>query len=316
MKSKKEVRSLLEKSHLEIFKNQKNHEAVSFNCEDCGKHTTKTLRSLRKNFNLCCPGCSRKRFYMKNYGVPNVSCLQEIKKKKEETCKKNYGCKNPSQSKIVKKRRDETMEKLYGSSNYFSSENFKNDLEIFQEKAKQTNLKRWGSEYYSSSKFFKEDEKIMRKRRKTNLKRYGKEHIFQLERVRCIHFGSYKYNDFYFDSSWELALWIYAKDHNEEIEREPCFFEYEFKGKIHRYFPDFKYKGKLIEIKGQQFVKENGEWQNPFDHSRDDLVEAKHQCVLKNGVEIFWEKDMQLFLNYCENQYGKGFLKSFAKKKE
>lgn len=41
----------------------------------------------------------------------------------------------------------------------------------------------------------------------------------------------YLYQNQHFDSSWELALWIYAKDHNEEIEREPCCFEYEFEGK-------------------------------------------------------------------------------------
>lgn len=304
MKSKKAVRSLLEKSHLEILKIKKDCEVVNFNCEDCGKYTSKTIRSLCKNFNLCCQGCSRKRFYMKNFGVPNVSCLQEVKKKKEETCKKNYGCENPSQSEIVKKKRDETMEKLYGSSNYFSSENFKKDLKIFQEKAKQTNLKKYGEEYYSSSKFFKENKEIQEKRRETNLKRYGKDYV---------HY-TYKYFDFTFDSSWELALWIYAKDHNEEIEREPCFFEYEFEGKKHRYFPDFKYKGKLIEIKGSQFVKEDGTWQSPFDHTQDELFEAKHQCALQNGVEILSRKNILPFLNYCENHYGENFLKSFFAK--
>jgi hypothetical protein len=314
MKSKKEVRSLLEKSHLEIFKNQKDYEAVNFNCEDCGKYISKTIRSLCRNFNLCCQGCSRKRFYMENFGVPNVSCLQEVKKKKKETCKKNYGCENPSQSEIVKKKRDETMEKLYGSPNYFSSKNFKKDLEIFQEKAKQTNLKNWGFEFYQSSPNFKNNDQIKQKRENTNLKKYGVKSILQLERIRNVHFGRYKYEEVSFDSSWELALWIYARDHNEEIEREPCFFEYEFEGKTHRYFPDFRYKGKLIEIKGDQFVKEDGTWQNPFDHSQDEKYELKHQCALKNWVEIFQEKDILPFLNYCENHYGENFLKSlFAK---
>jgi hypothetical protein len=30
--------------------------------------------------------------------------------------------------------------------------------------------------------------------------------------------------------------------------------------------------------------------QNPFDHSQDAAYEAKHQCLLKNGVEI-WSSD-------------------------
>jgi hypothetical protein len=38
------------------------------------------------------------------YGVDNVSKLQDVKLKKEETCMKNYGVKNPSQNKNISKK--------------------------------------------------------------------------------------------------------------------------------------------------------------------------------------------------------------------
>lgn len=53
-----------------------------------------------------------------------------------------------------------------------------------------------------------------------------------------------------FDSSWELAIWIYCKDHNISIEHNPCTFVYEYDGKQHLYLVDFRINGKLVEVKG------------------------------------------------------------------
>jgi hypothetical protein len=68
----------------------------------------------------------------------------------------------------------------------------------------------------------------------------------------------YYYDNYYFDSLPELALYLYAKANNEEITRLPCKFSYKVEGKKYNYHPDFKYKGKLIEIKGDQFLAEDG----------------------------------------------------------
>ena len=48
--------------------------------------------------------------------------------------------------------------------------------------------------------------------------------------------------------------------------------------------PDFKVDNKYIELKGDQFLKSDGTWQCPFDHSLDAIYEAKHQCLIKNNV--------------------------------
>ena len=204
--------------------------------------------------------------------------------KSKQTNLKKRGIENPF---LDKEKIKAAMKEKYGVE-------FISQLEFTKEKIKATKRERYGDENYTN----------LEKQKQTLYEKYG-----------MFHAPSFKflYEGLSFDSKWELAIWIYAKDHNEEIEREPCCFEYEFEDKKHKYFPDFKYKGKLIEIKGNQFVKENGEWQNPFDHTQDDLFEAKHQCVLKNGVEIFGEKEIQFALDYVNEKYTKAFLGLFRK---
>lgn len=50
----------------------------------------------------------------------------------------------------------------------------------------------------------------------------------------------------------------------------------------------------LVEVKGDQFFKEDGTMQNPYDHTQDDLYEAKHQCMIDNNVYIFTSNDIKI----------------------
>lgn len=311
---------------------------VVLKCVKCGKEVVTRLKVAIKNEGLC-RTCKTKKTNLERYGTENINALQSKKEKTKETCKKKYGVENPFQTEKVKE-----ISREWASSKEFSEKlkeswktKTKEDIAKRYEKSKQTNLKKrgienpfldkekikeaikekYGVEFVSQLEFIKEKIKA------TKRERYGDENFVNLEKQKqtlykkygMFHAPSFKflYEGLSFDSKWELALWIYAKEHNEEIEREPCFFEYEFNGVIHKYFPDFRYKGELIEIKGPQFVKENGAWQNPFDHSQDELFEAKHQCILKNGVEIFGEKDVQKFLDYVNERYTKDFLELFRK---
>lgn len=160
-----------------------------------------------------------------------------------------------------------------------------------QEQTKQTNLDRYGVEYTFQVDDFKE------KSKQTWFENYGMYHAPR---------KLYYYENYYFDSLPELALYLYAKDNNEEITRLPCKFSYKVEGKKYNYHPDFKYNGKLIEIKGDQFLAEDGTWQNPYDHSLDHLMEAKRQCALKNKVEIWYQEDYSIYLEWFKN---KGYKK-------
>lgn len=148
--------------------------------------------------------------------------------------------------------------------------------------------------------------------------RFGCNSSYELKihRFSCNRF--YKYDEVLFDSSWELALWIYARDHNEEIEREPCCFEYEYNGKVHKYFPDFRYKGKLIEIKPKAAFNEKGELINFWDKTLlgSLKMKIKQKTALDNNV-IFWtQDDIRFALEYVKSNYGESFLRRFKYEKK
>ena len=59
------------------------------------------------------------------------------------------------------------------------------------------------------------------------------------------------YDGIYFDSTYELAYYIYCKNNNIDIKR--CNEKYQYKntkGEKRFYYPDFRVNGELVEIKG------------------------------------------------------------------
>ena len=58
------------------------------------------------------------------------------------------------------------------------------------------------------------------------------------------------------------------------------------------YQPDFLIDGQLYEVKGDQFF-EGDKMINPYDRNQDGLYEAKHQCMLNNGVIILKVEDIK-----------------------
>lgn len=123
---------------------------------------------------------------------------------------------------------------------------------------------------------------------------------------------TYKYNDIVFDSSWELAVWIYHIENNIHIERQPVQLKYEKNGSTHTYLPDFMINGKLVEVKGDQMFDKDG---NPIFNNKHPWKE-KYQCMLDNNVLIWRYKDVKFFLDYAAQKYGKDYLKQFRVKRK
>ncbi len=105
------------------------------------------------------------------------------------------------------------------------------------------------------------------------------------------------YNGVYFDSIWELNVYKYCIKNNISIIREPISIEYIFNNKTLSAYPDFLIKNTLVEIKGNQFVKQDGTWINPYAKEDSGAMEAKHQALLKANVKIWYEKDVNDFLS-------------------
>ena len=157
----------------------------------------------------------------------------------------------------------------------------------FGEQYKNTMLNNYGVEHYSKTPEYSI------KCKNTNLIRYGTESYAQTSEFLKFHKKRVEYDGLTFDSSWEVIVYKYCKKHNKEFEYQPNIqLEYEYDNKKHYYQPDFLIDGQLYEVKGDQFF-EGDKMINPYDRNQDGLYEAKHQCMLNNGVIILKVEDIK-----------------------
>lgn len=188
-----------------------------------------------------------------------------------------------------KQKRKNTNLERYGVENVLSSSEIRS-------KAKKTMKAKYGQDEIFKTDHFKTEYK------KNSLAKYGVEHPMQSKTARQRR-KYYMYDDQLFDSSWELAIYIWHKNHNINIIREPCTFEYvglDFKK--HMYFPDFQINNQIIEVKGNQYLKENGKLKD----------EAKQICIDDHNVIIWSYNDVKPYISYCEELFNdKYWYKAF-----
>lgn len=254
---------------------------------------------------------------LKKYGFEYPMQREYIKEKSKETCLEKYGTEIITQSKFFKEKSKETCLEKYGveyalQSNEVREKGKQTKIEKYKdknynnrEKAKQNMLKTYGVAYSTQSP------KLQEKRKTTCLKKYGVDSFSKTSDFSKKRKSKYYLNNQYFDSKPELSFYIWAKDQGLNIIRNIDSFSYIYQNKEHKYFPDFKIDGNYYEIKGNQFLKEDGTWQNPFDPTQDALFETKHQCLIKNGVKILYSKEYQKYLNYINQKYGSKYLDQF-----
>ena len=97
------------------------------------------------------------------------------------------------------------------------------------------------------------------------------------------------YKGFYCASTYELAFIIYCLDNKINIQKCPYYYNYEYKGENHRYYPDFIIDGVIYEIKGY--------W--------TELVDIKTKSVNDRLIKVLYKKDMQHIFDYIYTKYGK-----------
>lgn len=283
-----------------------NSERIAYHCEnpDCTYHNQWFKMDLAKKDRigeyikfgkLLCENC---RFKL-NYNAKHA--IEERRK----TFQEHWGTDHFMKNEEFKKDYFDNLEKKYGKG-------VKSTLTLPEVKVKtaDTNLSKFGVIHPSSNV------EIAKKISNTQLS-FSTE---KKERIASNRVRKYIYYGQMFDSSWEIALWIYAKDHNIPIYRCPFIFRFKYKDKTFTYNPDFLYNNIIIEIKGDQFINENGklylpyrqkEWTDEQYEYMCGLYEAKYQCMLINNVNIWFKKDIMFALNYIYFTYGKDYLKQF-----
>lgn len=215
------------------------------------------------------------------YGVENVFQAEEIKEKIKQQNIELYGVENSHQRPEVIEKTKQTNLRQYGNTCTVQAPSIR-------EKVIQTNLEKYNSDNIFASECGKQ------KIKSTNLKKYGVENPQQNREIQKKTLSHYKYDGLNFDSSWELAVFIYCVDNNIPIIRLPVRFEYYDKNnKKHYYFPDFLINNKLVEIKGPQYLDENNQLKN----------KDKQKCMDNNNVNMWTTDEVLPYLNYCINKF-------------
>lgn len=272
----------------EQFDTIKNNTRIKYFCQKCGKECEVKIRAdVRwRNRRLLCNRCNQIVSNREKYGTDFPNQCDYVFNKRKKTCKEKYGVEFIVQTKDFKKQRADSLTERFGDSNIH------NCPEIMK-KIEETNLKNLGVK----SPF--ESNEIQKKCEKSNLDNNGY--------IRPTRPPKYKFNDITFDSSWELAFYVYHYKNGNDIKREPCTIDYTFNGKTHKYYPDFEVNGQLYEIKGDQFIK-NGKMYNIYKNEVNELAEAKRRCAIEHNVKFIFKKEIKPYLDWIKANLGSTFL--------
>lgn len=201
----------------------------------------------------------------------------------EEYYKKVIETRDNVSDKIKKERVNKarkTREDRYGKGAWISNETI--------EQTKHTKKERYGSENYNNRE----------QSTKTCIDKYGQTYPFQ---------HKYTYDEKFFDSSWEIAYYIWLKDHNIPFEFQPSIKDtnlyYTWNGKERPYYVDFIVNGEYVEIKNDLLYKKML-IENTQEHAKLQLMKEKHVIIMRN-------KDISPYLKYIDLKYGKDYLKQF-----
>lgn len=286
-------------------------------CPICGKKFTKCKAAAIRS--SLCRSCSTKETYKKNEGS-----LERALEKRKLTCLKKYGVDNIAKDSTIKEKEAQTHFKNYGVRRPLQRK------EVYQKAAKKAHtveakknriknsLEKYGEIHYMKNKDFLE------KFQKNFLAKTGYDNpLHNPETVQKIidKYGrigavkGYIYSDIHFDSSWELAYYIWLVDHKKQFVFHPNF-PLEYIGddsKPHLYFPDFLVEGKFYELKGTQFFNENDE---PFNMYTKKFWWEKYKALEAANITILKKKDIDQYLIYIKNTYGKNYLQQFRAKEK
>lgn len=272
-------------------------------CAVCGKPTSWRGSS----YLLCCSNKCGTRYskdkrqatMLEKYGAKTTLESKELRSKMEHTCEEKYDTKNPGSfgGQIF----ENAMQSKYGVKSFLSTFTPEQRTEF----GKLSHTKE-AEEKYKNSMTMK----------------YGVEHPSLSEEIFKKMRRKYTFDNKTFDSSCELAYYIWLKDHNMNFEYQPnIVFDFEFDNEIKHYRPDFRVGSDIIEVKGLQFFENkdiNSKMCCPYHYDTDTeediaqrnaLYEAKHQCMLQNHVKII--TDYSEYENYVNEKYTKDFVNLF-----
>lgn len=168
-----------------------------------------------------------------------------------------------------------------------------------KEKIKQTNLKKYGTKYPLQSNEVKD------KLKQTNLNKYGVENVYQSKEIRSKIVINQKnsistIDNSKFDSTYERDLYDFCLRNNIEIEDKQIPIKFNYNGKQHITFIDFKIDGYLIECKGSHLLD------GLFDYNLPVPIEKKLEIYRENHVILVTDKEGSKVIPKQESENSNG----------
>lgn len=226
--------------------------------------------------------------------ITNISQIREIKQKVKETAQLKYGVNNNF---LVA---DDTglLKRMWTCMNKYHVFSPLQNADI-QQKLKNTCLTKYG---YANPTQCPE---IREKSKATNLVIYGVEYPIQAIAIQHKSRAKYHYDGLPFDSSWEIAYYIYLRDHHVRFKYHATTFAYysPTDNKWHVYECDFTlFNHTYVEIKG-------GHLYNEMLNDKTSKNYYKYLCMVQHNVHII--TDPSKYITYVNRNYGSKYLRQF-----
>ena len=245
--------------------------------ESNAAHRDETMAKIRKTM-------------IERYGAAVPRQVPELREKIDKTMVERYGVVNPSHSKVIR----EKISKI-------------NSSEEVKAKYKATSIAHFGTEYpaqnpdspnawgnikdkfeatmieqYGVKSPFMVPE-CREKAKQTNLTRYGYEYVSQSPEVHRRQWhnrqGIHGCDGIPLDSTWERTVYNFWKSLGLVVERN-IPIEFEYQGKKHITFIDFRVNGILYEVKGNHFLTGGVEENSNFPMAVKLDVYRSHNVVI------------------------------------
>ena len=265
-------------------------------------NTIEEMKDLRRGirYKSTCPICKKE--YVRSF-KEHCYYLECTNCKKIQTVQEHYGVDNPAQSRPIMDKIKNTNLQRYGNTCSVQGGSAR-------EKAKQTFLSKYGVENPLCN------ESIQQKCRDTIKEKYGVDCAIKVnngyersKKTRLEKYGpsmgyqkQFRYDNLLFDSKWELDYYIYMRDFNHDIKKEPVALEYYVDGKLKHYYPDFEVDGKLVEIKSFYWIKQQ---------QLQEGGKEKFECIKQHNIEIISNDKIQYYIDYVASTYGKDYENQF-----
>ena len=258
---------------------------VQYHCKLCNAVVISQIRYIT---GLVCIKCKRRWGNLRAFGDENPFQNIAIKEQIYRTNEQKYGHKYYSQTDEFAEQYAATCLSKFGASHWLSTS-------AHREKVQKTNLLRYGAAFQTQRVDFQ------RIYADACLNKYGVRHASQVPEIRRkqAHCKFHAPNGRIYDSSWEYLYEQYLISSGVPYiyQSDIAFPWVDVDGVEHVYIPDFHLldgTNRLIEIKGDHFFNDRGEYFNPYDLTPNGYKNAKlkYDCMINAGVQIYTSKNL------------------------